>query len=365
MTQRSDELPKHIRDTLAFYNDNYESLTYTQKIQDSLKIRLCSEIPKSCRYCGKGENKVSFKTECHVLLEALGNRRLFAEDECDNCNGLFGRSIENHFGKWSLPFRTVSCVKGKRGFPKMARDPYWRIESSPAGLNISMREDWKIGHVDEPNKIVCLDLLRDPYVPIAVYKTFVRMALALMPREELKNFQQVVTWILCEDHTVQLNNCCSKILYSLIPQIAPPDTVSASLSRRFTNDLNSPYMVFVLCFSNYVFQACLPAPESLQNRNFSVTFSPLLFGPDHNHPIKPKILDLSGTAIVRDDTEPFIFSFESVESHQMSAHENISTRAYFLWENNGKREGQDLANWLEAERQITSAMAIPLPIQKH
>ena len=353
MTQPSKECPKHIRDTLDFYNNNYENLVYTQKIQNPITIRLSSDDPKSCRYCGKGENETTFKTECHVLLEALGNRRLFAEDECDKCNLLFGTIIEDHFGKWSLPFRTVSGIKGKKGYPKMARDPFWRIESSATGLNISMQEDWKIGHVDEQNKTIRLDLLRDPYIPIAVYKTFVRMALALMPREELINFKEVIDWISRTDHTVQLYNVCSKILYSLIPQIIPPNTVSASLSRRFTDDLNYPYMVFVLVFSNYVFQVCLPAPKTLQNRNFTVTFSPLLFGPDRNCPIQPKVLDLSGTEILRGDTEPFEFGCESIERQDTSAHENISSRAYFLWEKNGKKNGEDLANWLEAERQLS------------
>lgn len=236
----------------------------------------------------------------------------------------------------------------------MARDPFWRIESSATGLNISMREDWKIGHIDEQNKTIRLDLLRDPYIPVAVYKTFVRMALALMPREELLNFKEVIEWISCTDHRLQLDYGCSQILYSLIPQIIPPNTVSVSLSRRFTNDLNYPYMVFVLVFSNYVFQVCLPAPKTLQNRKFTVTYSPLLFGPDRSNPIQPKVVDLSGTETVRGDTEPFEFECESIERKDTSTHENVSTRAYFLWENNGRRDGQDLANWLEAERHILS-----------
>lgn len=61
----------------------------------------------------------------------------------------------------------------------------WRIDSSATGLSIEMRENHQIGSIDEEQKVLELkEFPRDPFIPIAVFKTFVRMAIALMPRSE-------------------------------------------------------------------------------------------------------------------------------------------------------------------------------------
>jgi hypothetical protein len=277
-------------------------------------------------------------------MESIGNRRLFSDDECDSCNKFFGNGIENDFGRWSLPYRVMSCVKGKKGYPALSRDPYWRIQSSASGLEIHMREDWKIAHFESTQKAIRFDVLRESFIPIAVYKTFVRMALALMPSDELQKFQGVKEWIRNCDHTITLNNVCSKILFALIPGNAPPDTVSALLCRRTTDNKNHPYMVFVLLFSNYAFQVFIPSPEVLQNSSFETTCFPLLLGIESERLRLPKTFDLSGSAVVKNENVCLYQGFESVEEEHTTAYANIATCAYFLWE---KREGVKMVKRLQ------------------
>lgn len=360
MTLQNCELPKHIKDTIAFYESKYDVLTYQQNASGANAKSVPSDEQTTCRYCGKGSPEVRFKTDCHALVDSIGNRHLFVEDECDTCNNLFGSSIENHFGKWSLPYRVVSCIRGKKGYPSIKRTHLgWRIDSSASGLEISMVSDYPIASLDPERRIAQLDQLpRDPFIPIAVYKTFVRMALALMSRDELANFQPVIAWIRQSDHTNQLENVCAKVLYSYIPQIAPPDTVAAALARRHTDELHYPYMVFVLLFSNYIFQVFVPSPKHLQNNDFTGTFFPLLYGPDPEKPIKPQVIDLSKMETVRNETVPFSFIFETVEHRHTSRHENIATKAYYIWLAGGSKDGHDLADWLLAEHQIMSEFSM-------
>lgn len=348
------ERPKHIKETTEFYNSRYDVLGFIQDATGASAKSVPADGHQTCRYCGKSEPDVIFKTDCHALAEAIGNRRLLAEDECDTCNKFFGNGIENHFGKWSLPYRVMSCIRGKKGYPSMERKHLgWRIDSSATGLNIVMREDHQIGRIDEEQMLLELkEFPRDPFVPIAVFKTFVRMAIALIPRSELANFRTVIDWIREKDHTIKIDNVCPGILYSRIPQNAPPDTVMAVLFRRHTNELNLPYMVFVLMFGNHVFQVFVPSPETLQNRDFTATYAPFLFGPDDANPVTPEIIDLGGTQTVKNEMVPISYGFESVISKHTSRHENIATRAYFIWQAGGSRHGNDLSDWLLAEQEI-------------
>ena len=49
----------------------------------------------------------------------------------------------------------------------------------------------------------------------------------------------------------------------------------------------------------------------------------------------------------------------------MSAHQTISDFAYALWEARGSPIGSPLVDWLEAERQITSATSNVTPVDGH
>ncbi len=40
------------------------------------------------------------------------------------------------------------------------------------------------------------------------------------------------------------------------------------------------------------------------------------------------------------------------DTREVSGYEEVSRRAYALWEQNGRREGEDLANWLQAEAEF-------------
>lgn len=47
---------------------------------------------------------------------------------------------------------------------------------------------------------------------------------------------------------------------------------------------------------------------------------------------------------------------------EASIHESIATRARQIWEQQGRPAGQDLAHWLQAERELQEPERIPLPV---
>jgi hypothetical protein len=51
---------------------------------------------------------------------------------------------------------------------------------------------------------------------------------------------------------------------------------------------------------------------------------------------------------------------DPLESHWPDLHPQIARRAYYLWKEGGRRDGQAMNHWLQAEREVT---ALRLPTQ--
>lgn len=337
----------HVRKTLAYYEENYESITF---FQDESKPKHVLSALKTCRFCDRKEPEVKFGDECHALANLIGNRRLFSGDECETCNRFFGKTIEDHFGKWSLPYRTISCVRGKEGFPSMAR-PGWRIESSEGGFEVKMFTNHQIAQIDEETKTIYLPLPRDAYIPIMVYKAFVRMAIAMLPRERVSDFQHLLTWLQVEDPIVRLSSQIADVLLAEHLSFPARNSVAAILFQRKTPNKDLPYLEFVLAFSNYAFQCMIPGPEGTENLYVKSRAHPLLTGM-LEPPVIPKVVSLEGNEKVKGEIVRYTIGAESIVSRDITWHENVATQAYYLWENEDRVDGCDQKHWFEAEQLI-------------
>src|SRR6202043_395315 len=84
--------------------------------------------------------------------------------ECDACNEMFGRGIENDLGNWSKPMRTMARIRGKTGVPTIKKKggsaPGWRIEYSGTGFVGTSYEDDPPYDLDEANKKITFKLQR-------------------------------------------------------------------------------------------------------------------------------------------------------------------------------------------------------------
>jgi HNH endonuclease len=90
-----------------------------------------------CRYCGGEKPEVTFKERAHALPELIGNRWLFALDECDVCNDFFSVALEDHLAKYLGVRRTFSQIRGKTGVPSYKdKDGKSRIDVYNTGIEI-------------------------------------------------------------------------------------------------------------------------------------------------------------------------------------------------------------------------------------
>ena len=295
------------KDALRFYEENYTSIGQWI-IEPEKKTVLRSSQPGVCRFCGLGVPIVIFKDEAHAIPRSLGNTSLTTKYECDACNHFFGNGIENDFGNWSKPMRTICRIRGRKGVPTLQKTPYggWRIEHGPAGLAVTQYEEEPIAVVNEAANKIDLTLRRDPYTPVAVLKAFTKMGLTLLPESELPNFRDAMAWICSADHHASALNVLP-VLHTYVPGDNPYGNIAAILLRRNRDDLPLPYASFVLTYGNEVFQTFLPSPlrnAGIVGRRIKFRYfpNPYALGVEAEAPMRRETIDLTGRSLVTGDT---------------------------------------------------------------
>jgi hypothetical protein len=304
-------------DAVAFYDRHYDIIG-KWFLTPGQKIMLGDPQNRACRFCGKRFPDVTFESEAHAIPEALGNKSIFSAYECDVCNNMFGLGIENDFGNWSKPMRTFARICGKGGVPclKKGSSGGWRIEYGPSGFEITAYEEDPIFEIDEATKKVTFHLRRDPYVPVAVLKTFVKMGLTLMPPEEMVHFGSTLVWIKQPDHQVGLV-FEFPVLHTFQPGPMRNDLIVAVLYRRKDTILNLPYTFFCLAYGSELFQVTLPSTE----RDVAIKDEPIALPqfpmPQFYKQFGPQsccYLDLTGRTRVKGEAVTLALVFEEIKS---------------------------------------------------
>ncbi len=303
----------------VFYTKNYELLT-NYFVVPTRRIILGPNCNRICRFCEKDETKTTFDTEAHAIPELLGNKSIFSNYECDDCNQFFGIGIENDLGNWTKPSRTLSQIHGKRGVPsikKLGPGQPWRIDYDDDGLHFKEYESDPHFEVDIEKRQVRFDLTRDVYTPVAVLKAFVKIGLTLLPPEELPNFKESLSWICEQDHT---KSWVSKypVFHTFHPGPRRHDLLVVRLMRRRDSIVNLPYTFLVLGFGNDVYQVFIPCPQRdsmIYHKNLTIPFFPTAGVPNPEKYGRSQVtpIDLSGRQRVAGETLPRAMGFEHME----------------------------------------------------
>ena len=178
-----------------FYEERYIG-THPLFLRPGQRLVLAAPDPRICRFCRRDSATTPFRHDAHAIPQLLGNRTLFTREECDECNLLFGSTIENDLGNWTKPTRTFSRIKGKNGVPTLKNEKEgWRIEYDGTSLRMTQYESNPKFNVDIEKRQFSLQLKRDPYTPVAVLKALIRVGLTLLPHDELANFAETLKWV--------------------------------------------------------------------------------------------------------------------------------------------------------------------------
>ncbi|KQN96979.1 HNH endonuclease [Paenibacillus sp. Leaf72] len=301
---------------MKFFLDNYEWITVPLNWEN--QVILGPKENRICRFCGLGKPMTSFKKNAHAISEMLGNKKLLTNYECDKCNEKFSQ-LENDLGNFTLFWRSVSSIPGKRGKPKYKKDIVVAADNGILQIGDLLTDPAAEYNTDD--RTIILPGIRGPYVPMAVYKAFVKMALTVMPEDEIIHFKDTISWILEEEHVPK-----QITLYALIRH-TPGFNVFHHITyqlffRKQDVDSKLPYCIFAIFFSSLMVQIVIPYSEKDKQFNLHLEQGgsvdiPCLPGTyDGIHPLGASSVDvknLSGTEQVRGETEYITISYESME----------------------------------------------------
>ena len=302
-----------IEERLKYFIDNFDLIT-SGVYSRGPKKKISDGEDRLCRFCHKTKQDTTFKNESHAIPECLGNHQLILLDECDSCNKFFSEQLEDHLDKFTKPFRIAGQIIGKNGIPEYRtnnkRSKITFVETpliqSPIGEEFLS--------VDKDKKEITLKLHQEKHIPIAVYKTLIKIAISIIEtKNELANFKATIDWVR-SDNIADTVIKPAILMQTFIPGPRPTNGVVVSLFRRKPDAVNVPYAILVMGFGNLVFQIIVPSGlDDGITMNIHIPFfpSPFELGDWPFGEIKYSSIDLSGTEKASKEF-PLIYSFESM-----------------------------------------------------
>ena len=312
-------LSQEINQAAEYYKKNYFAVFGPRFLHPDKRVVLGPKYNRVCRFCEKDETKTKFEHKAHAIPELLGNKSIFSNYECDDCNRFFGTGIENDLGNWTKISRTFSRIPGKRGVPSIQqRGPGkgFRIDYDHDGFHIKVYESKSPIVIDEDERRLKIELTQDAFTPVAVLKAFVKIGLTILPQVEVPNFKETLSWICEPDHTkLIVTESPIPIVRTFQPGLMRSDVVSAMVMRRRESIVDLPYAFLVLSFGNYAYQIFIPCPQrdgATYNKQLTIPVFPITsdLDPEKYGTAKRISIDLCGTQPVKGETRTHTIGFE-------------------------------------------------------
>lgn len=306
---------RHRKAEINFLKE-YINVKHVRLNPDQKKRYLGGVLNRICRYCNRNEKDTTFNKVAHAIPLLIGNKTLIDNLECDSCNEHFGNKIEDSFAKYFHPHRLMNRIRGRK-----------RLKYNSSDLDITTGEDRRLnitvslnGEQEDPAYVkVSEDLLkftleRPPYYPVAIYKTFVKIALALMPESEKPKTILLNEWLLSDEQIPLIKE--QKVIQWKIRGPSDPDTIRCMLykAKPEFESTNIRY-VLIFAFSSFQFQVPIPSINN-ENPNIAMPLAPSL------RPIEEykefgepfiEIVDFSSNTIVRNEKVDIFFRAEEIK----------------------------------------------------
>lgn len=296
--------------------ENYECIAKYDTDIDK-KFFLGSKTNQSCRFCNRKQGETRFHKEAHAISNLIGNNRLFSYYECDECNGDFFSQLESHFSNYMRLRHCVSQIHGKNGIPsyKNRIEDFSRIDINDM-IYVAQKEDEDTIVTFDTEKHIIHFTGKRTYIPSKVYKCLLKMALTIIPEEELPNVQNAMDYLMGrKKYMYKL-----PVLYRQYGGIRPFGKPICFLYKRKEKRLkeNIPQYLFLIAYGNYAFQLFIPFCDSdkfLQGKNGDFIFIPTI--EDIRQRPNQEILELSSDDKIEKEEYSIDFSFESYEEKDL------------------------------------------------
>ena len=238
---------------------SYQILSHVQASvgEDSKNI----EGGTVCRFCGN-DDPHKFRTRAHTFPEALGNKWIFSDDECDDCNAKFS-VYEDALTKAVGPLLTLGGTKGKHGVRQTGRsrsNMFVRhsVEDGLRRLSFRSKGDFSDVKLDPLTGCIRMNMpiVGDRFVPRLAFKALCKSAVGLLPMDELSHVQGLLVWLAKPDSKPTFNNLGVGLSFASVGN-APPLVAGTLLRRTDDTDL-VPYLLYVFVAGSVCLQIQVP-----------------------------------------------------------------------------------------------------------
>ena len=214
-----------------------------------------------CRYCHRDSSETSFNEVAHTVSEGLGNKGIITNDECDECNGYFGKNVEPALLEYLDFFRVWYGVHGKKGKIHHKYGGNYELEKTDDNsikLDITLTDE-DIAALSE-NSLGDVNLRS--HIEIAkqdIYRTLVKYALGILQPENMPPFEKTVEWLRGKREVKKLP--IVRIEMALEP-VEQPKVVTMI---RKSEDETLPYAVSEIHVMNIRFLLIIPMCDEKDN----------------------------------------------------------------------------------------------------
>jgi hypothetical protein len=213
-----------------------------------------------CRYCSS-QDRSQFRTEAHTFPEALGNKWVISQDECDICNQKFS-VYEGALAAAVSPFLTLGGVEGKNSTVRQTGRSAGNavLKRSPTGTGrphisaVAVGFDLpSLAKFDNHGKLrLNIPIAGVPFKPRHAYKALAKMGFSLLPEDEVTHYGNLRTWLMDINDTVEFPHLECGMSFASVGK--SPPFVSGSILRRVNPLGMHPHMLFIYCSGSVCFQ---------------------------------------------------------------------------------------------------------------
>lgn len=243
---------------------NQSSGEILKKISSQYNLSLYNEFSRKaigepdkekriCRYCQKSMPNVTFKNVAHTISEALGNKSIKTNDECDECNKYFGDTIEQDFlSIFDFP-RLFFNIKKKGGYPHKFVGDNYVIENEQNIIKIrhTISDPQKTQETIDDKKIMLSPKRQFP--PQNIYKCLCKYVFGVLDDKTIKSFDRTRKWLIGETTENQL----PKLARFYHPEVLNHPSIILYIRKDDANK-ELPHVVAEIRIINMAFVVILP-----------------------------------------------------------------------------------------------------------
>lgn len=243
--------------------ENYEILAFDQKRGSKIKIGETNKKERCCRFCNKNHPEATFNNVAHAISEALGNKDLILNEECDECNSFFDQYVERDFIYFHDMARTVFGVKNKKNkIPKLVGQNFTLSMDDKNQIGIALKE----AEIEQVNKGLPERFTLNTGNTIKrqnIYKALCKYALSVIDSSQLTHFKETIRWLKGDLELEKLPLVATLHNYNLFAEKS-----ELTIFLRNNNNYDVPFLVGQFRFTFYLYIFIVPM-SSKDNKDFT------------------------------------------------------------------------------------------------